>query len=168
MKQDRRGSWYLLTGAILGVALGLFYSWVISPVKYMDVPPYSLREDYKEQYRVLVAVAFLYNGDLLRAQDRLAQLKDNDAAQAISMQAQRAMAEGRPEEEIRALSLLASALSKGVIPAALQPTSGRDLILTPVSTGASPTLMISAPTISASATIQASETPTMTQQSPNP
>jgi hypothetical protein len=168
MKQDRRGSWYLLTGAVLGVALGLVYSWVISPVKYMDVPPYSLREDYKEQYRVLVALAFLYNGDLLRAQDRLAQLKDNDAAQAISMQAQRAMAEGRPEEEIRALNILASALSKGVIPAAVQPTSERDLILTPASTGASPSLMIIMPTISASATIQASEAPSTTQQSAFP
>ena len=77
MKQERRGSWYLLTGAVLGVAMGLFYSWVISPVKYVDAPPYALRADYKDEYRALVAAAYMYSSDLVRAQDRLAQLKDD-------------------------------------------------------------------------------------------
>jgi hypothetical protein len=124
MKSDRRGSWYLLTGLVLGVAVGLAYSWVISPVKYIDAPPYALREDYKEQYRLLVAYAYLYNGDLLRAQDRLAQLKDDDIVSTMTMQAQRAQAEGHPAQEVRALSMLASELGHAIssTPASLDGT----------------------------------------------
>jgi hypothetical protein len=117
MRQERRGSWYLLTGVILGVAMGLFYSWVISPVKYVDAPPYALRADYREEYRALVAAAYMYSHDLVRAQDRLKELKDDNPAQSITMQAQRALAEGQPEAVIRALSLLASALVQNGIPA---------------------------------------------------
>jgi hypothetical protein len=116
MKSDRRGSWYLLTGVVLGVAVGLVYSWVISPVRYVDAPPYSLRSDYKDQYRALVAIAYLYNHDLLRAEGRLAQLKDSSPAQTLAKQSQRALAAGHPEEEIRALGILAIALSGQTTP----------------------------------------------------
>jgi len=113
MKQDRRGSWYLLTGLVIGIGLGLVYSWVLSPVKYVDAPPYALRVDYKDDYRVLVAAAYLYSGDLVRAKDRLTQLKDNDITQSLALQAQRAMTEGRPEGEIKALGILTMALVQG-------------------------------------------------------
>jgi hypothetical protein len=116
MKQDRRGSWYLLTGTVLGVAMGLVYSWVVSPVRYIDAPPSALRADYKDDYRVLVASAYLYSSDLVRAEDRLAQLKDDESAQTLAIQAQRALAEGRPEAEVRALNSLASALNGGLTP----------------------------------------------------
>jgi hypothetical protein len=116
MRQDRRGSWYLLTGAVLGVAIGLFYSWVISPVEYVDAPPYALRADYKDEYRALVAAAYLYSNDILRAEDRLAQLKDDETAQSIAKQAQQALAEGRPEAEVKALGSLAMALNQGLTP----------------------------------------------------
>lgn len=113
MKQDRRGSWYLLTGLVIGIGLGLVYSWVLSPVEYLDAPPYALRVDYKDDYRALVAAAYLYSGDLVRAKDRLTQLKDNDITQSLALQAQRAMTEGRPEGEIKALGILTMALVQG-------------------------------------------------------
>ncbi len=116
MKHDRRGSWYLLTGAVLGIAMGLIYSWVISPVKYVDAPPYALRAGYKDEYRALVAVAYMYSGDLIRAKDRLAQLRDDDMVQSLALQAQRAMTEGRSQEEVKALGLLTLALSEGGTP----------------------------------------------------
>ncbi|HEX9091702.1 MAG TPA: hypothetical protein VF831_09450 [Anaerolineales bacterium] len=116
MKSDRRGSWYLLTGAVLGIAAGLLYAWVISPVQYIDAPPYALRAGFKDDYRALVAAAYLYSGDLLRAQDRLVQLKDDNPAQSLALQAQQAMADGHPEEEVRALGLLTLALAQGITP----------------------------------------------------
>ena len=64
MKQERKGSWYLLSGVVVGLAMGLVYSWVISPVRYIDAPPYALRQDYKDEYRALVASAYLYSNDL--------------------------------------------------------------------------------------------------------
>ncbi len=126
MRSDRRGSWYLLTGAVLGIALGLFYSWVVSPVKYVDAPPYALRADFKDEYRALIASAYMYSHDLLRAQDRLSLLRDEDVAETLTMQAQRSLAEGRPESEVQALSLLAVEVDHAATPAisATQTTGG--------------------------------------------
>jgi hypothetical protein len=39
-----------LTGIVLGVILGLVYSWEISPVKYVDAPPSALRADFKDDF----------------------------------------------------------------------------------------------------------------------
>ncbi len=135
MKSDRRGSWYLLTGAVLGIAIGLYYSWVISPVKYYDAPPYALRADYKDGYRALVAAAYLYSGDLLRAEDRLAQLKDMDTAQSVAIQAQRALAERRPEAEVKALGMLALALGESVTPDAASTSAPPGATPTPTGSG---------------------------------
>ncbi|NJD59022.1 MAG: hypothetical protein C3F13_17100 [Anaerolineales bacterium] len=130
MKHDRRGSWYLLTGAVLGIALGLFYSWIISPVKYIDAPPYALRADFKDEYRLLVASAFLYSNDLLRARDRLVQLKDEDPVEALKRQAQQALQEGRPEAEGQVLESLAEALSQEISPT-LSSTGGTPISAVP-------------------------------------
>lgn len=128
MRQDRRGSWYLLTGIVLGVAVGLIYSWLFSPVKYVDAPPYSLRADYKDEYRALIASAYLYSNDLLRASARLAQLKDDNPVSALTLQSQRALAEGHSNEEIQALRLLAQDLASHT------PQGEASLIPTPLST----------------------------------
>jgi len=132
MKPDRRGSWYLLTGLVLGVAAGLVYSWVISPVRYIDAPPSALRADYKDDYRALVAAAYLYSMDLVRAEDRLAQLKDDESAKTLAMQAQRALAEGHPEEEIYALNTLANALTGSLVPDLEERTPVPEVNLSPV------------------------------------
>ena len=80
---DDRGPWYLATGLILGLALGLVYAWVLFPVQFIDNAPSSMREDFKDQYRALVAVAYVANGDLGRAQARLALLGDPDVFRAL-------------------------------------------------------------------------------------
>jgi hypothetical protein len=138
MKQDRRGSWYLLTGLVLGVAAGLVYSWVISPVRYIDAPPSALRADYKDDYRALVAAAYLYSMDLVRAEDRLAQLKDDESAETLAMQAQRALAEGHSEEEIYALNTLADALNGNLVPNIKESTPVPEENLIPVMDKAEP------------------------------
>jgi hypothetical protein len=146
MKQDRRGSWYILTGLVLGVAMGLFYSWVISPVKYVDAPPYALRADFKDEYRALVAAAYLYSYDLLRAEDRLEQLKEDNPSENLAMQAQKALAEGRPDEEVRALGILGLALGEGVTPLALSSSTAQVVISTQSITGVTPTPIVNLPT----------------------
>ena len=148
MKQDRRGSWYLLTGAVFGVAVGLFYSWVISPVEYVDAPPYALRADFKDEYRALVAAAYLYSYDLLRAEDRLAQLKDDDISQSLAIQAQQALAEGHPEAEVSALGVLAMVLGEGATPVALSSSTQQVVNPTLSITAASPTPILNQPTSS--------------------
>ncbi len=146
MKQDRRGSWYILTGLVLGVAVGLFYSWVISPVKYVDAPPYALRVDFKDEYRALVAAAYLYSYDLLRAEDRLEQLKEDNPSENLAMQAQKALAEGHPDGEVRALGILGLALGEGVAPLASSSSTAQVVISTLSITSATPTPIINLPT----------------------
>lgn len=168
MKYDRRGSWYLLTGAVLGIALGLFYSWVISPVEYVDAPPYALREDFKDEYRALVAAAYLYSNDLLRAVDRLAQLKDDETAQSLAIQAQRALSEGRPEAEVRALGILAMAIGEGMPPIepSIAPTQG---IGTPLQVSSdTPTPVLNQPASSLEVPLLATSTLTAIVPVPQP
>lgn len=110
--QERRGPWFLITGLILGIGLGIFYSWVISPLKYVDTAPFSLRADFKDQYRSMVALAFAADGDAGRAQVRLALLKDADQPGTLAAQAQRLVAAGSSPAEARALAQLAAELNQ--------------------------------------------------------
>lgn len=112
MNGEKRGPWYLLTGLVLGIALGLLYAWVFQPVQYIDTVPASLRTDFKDQYRALIAAAYLGNGDLLRARGRLELLKDEDMFRALSEQAQRTLAQQGSAADARALGLLAIALGQ--------------------------------------------------------
>lgn len=118
--RENRGPWYLLTGLALGLIIGLAYAWLVRPVQYTNTAPASLRSDFKDQYRVLIASAYASNGDLVRAQARLDLLQDEDAAKILAEQAQRKLAQDGSTSEARALGLLAVALGE-VPPTAVQP-----------------------------------------------
>jgi hypothetical protein len=139
MSGENRGPWYLLTGLVLGILAGLLYAWLISPVQYTNTAPASLRGDFKDQYRTLIAVAYLSNTDFARAKARLELLEDPDVVSALSLQAQLARQQGRPESEISALTALALALS------------------------GSPIAPTAPPSPSAAPTREGSPTPTLTQ-----
>jgi hypothetical protein len=139
--------------------MGLIYSWVVSPVKYVDAPPYALRADYKDEYRALVAAAYLYSSDLGRAQARLAQLKDDETAQSIAMLAQRALAGGRPEEEVRALSLLALALAQEVTPMVSSVPASEVATSIPATSEFTPTPLLIEPTASPSINLETTVMP---------
>lgn len=112
--------WYMLTGLVLGLGLGLFVAWGVAPVKYVDTAPASLRGDFKDLYRLLIARAYLYDGSVPRARARLALLHDENPARALAAQAQHALAQGQPERDVRALGSLAAALGQ----AAAAPSTG--------------------------------------------
>lgn len=111
MKLDRL-PWHLLIGLVVGIGLGLLYSWVISPVSYLDTPPALLRSGFKDQFRAVIAAAYLSTGDIGRAQVRLALLGDPDPAQSLAMQAQKTLAEGGSPDIVQALALLAAAIKQ--------------------------------------------------------
>lgn len=110
--REERGPWYLLTGLVLGAFLGLMYAWLVQPTQYTDTKPASLRADFKDRYRALIAAAYMSNGDLVRARARLELLQDPDLYRMLSEQAQRTLAEGASVQEARALGLLAVALGQ--------------------------------------------------------
>lgn len=109
---DERGYWYLVTGLVIGLVLGLLYAWVISPVEFIDNPPSSLHPDFKDQYRALIAAAYAANGDLGRARARLALLGDDDVYGTLIAQAERTLAQGGSRADARALGALAAAINQ--------------------------------------------------------
>jgi hypothetical protein len=153
---EKRGPWYLLTGLIIGIGLGLLYAWVIRPVQYTNTTPSSLRADFKDQYRVMIAAAYMANGDLLRARARLELLQDADLYRALAEQAQRTLADGSSQQEARALGVLAVAL--GQAPAT--PVQAATVPVTPTLASDSPTS--AAPTLSGTSPISPTgELPTL-------
>lgn len=107
---QKRPPLYLITGIVLGTLFGCMISFLIAPVTVNSVGPDSLAEEYKEQYRLLAALAYASSGDLPRAQARLALLNDNDPVRALSSQAQIALADSARQREARALASLAKDL----------------------------------------------------------
>ncbi len=116
----KRFPWEAILALLLGLALGLLYAWVIAPVKIVDAVPSTLRVDFKDQYRAVIAAAYAANGDLERAQARLSLLGDADAYAALSAQAQRALSSGDSLQSFQ-VAQLASAL-QGTAPSAIPST----------------------------------------------
>lgn len=153
MRRERRGPWYLITGVFIGVVLGLAYAWLVDPVAYTDTPPNTLRADYKDHYRRLIALAYTANGDLGRARARLALMGEEDQAPLLAAQAERAVAEGRPVSEVQALSLLAQALGVEVSPILPTPTHTSPAAFPSPESPVSPTFTLDVQTV---VTVQAS------------
>lgn len=107
----RQSGWVpLLLGLGLGLGGGLFYSWIVNPVEYVDTAPGSLREDFKGDYLALIAAAYASRGDLVRARARLALFEQPDPPAELAALAQRRQADGHPPSEVQALAQLAAAL----------------------------------------------------------
>lgn len=67
--------WFpILIAAILGLALGLVYGWVIDPVQFTDITPDALRIDYRTDYALMVAEAYRAEQNPALAARRLAVL----------------------------------------------------------------------------------------------
>jgi hypothetical protein len=186
----RRVPWYLLGGLALGIALGLVYSWMISPVEYIDGAPDALRSDFKDQFRSTIASAYFVDGDLSRARARLATLNDPDPAAALSDQANALLAAGDPDASAVELLMLVQALQSSVptvlppsstapaviptkiLPTTVEPTSGPTFIPTETDTplptetpGGPPTdtpIIPDTPTLSKPPTATATSIPTLT------
>jgi hypothetical protein len=107
---ERRFPWEPLLALIVGIGLGLVYAWIISPVEIYDAAPEALRADFKDQYRAVIAASYAANGNLSRAQSRLALLGDADSYAALSAQAQQALAAGESQKTIQQLAALAAAI----------------------------------------------------------
>ena len=109
--------WYILTGIILGLLLGLAYSWWINPIIFENAHPANLDRDDKETYRTTIAQGYAATGNLERAMERLELLNDQEIVFTLGAQAQRALAEGEGDQAY-ALALLASAFQPHEIPTA--------------------------------------------------
>lgn len=148
----------LLVALVIGFGLGLAYTWVFSPVQFVEAQPRILRDDFKDHYRSAIAAAYASTADLERARARLELLGDPDLSQALVAQAQRMLAAGESPEAVQDVALLASALEGQS--SANQPTPSIETISADTSS-----LVISSetPVQSEGAAITISETPEPTR-----
>jgi hypothetical protein len=96
--------------AVLGIALGLVYGWVIDPIEYTDVPPNILRVDYRADYVLMVAEAYQKEADSETAARRLAVLGGESPALVASSTLDYAKQNAFTENEIQALQDLLTAM----------------------------------------------------------
>ncbi|MBN1135284.1 MAG: hypothetical protein JXM73_01790 [Anaerolineae bacterium] len=100
----------ILVGLTAGIGLGLTLGWVVWPVSYTNTTLANLSTANKEDYIVLTAAAYTADRDLEKAEGRLAWLEAPNAPQWVAELADRFIAEGRNETDIRSLVELAHAL----------------------------------------------------------
>ncbi len=106
---------HLILALLIGLGLGLAYSWKISPVTYVDANPALLRADFKDQYRVVIAASYAATHNLDRARARLELLSDTDPIGELSAQAQRMVGSGETLENVQSLAQLATDLQQGFV-----------------------------------------------------
>jgi len=117
----KRFPWLALFLLIAGTGLGILYAWVIAPAPFKDTSPDTLRADFKDDLRSLIAAAYTSNSDLERARARLALLGDSDPLAVLNAQAQRMLADGDSFEEVQQVAQLAADLQQPP-PATTEPT----------------------------------------------
>ncbi|MGD1994181.1 MAG: hypothetical protein PVI59_13390 [Anaerolineae bacterium] len=118
----RRISLLALIGLATGIALGLFIGWVVWKVEYTNTAPSQLRQDYRDDYIVMVASAYQVEGNLGAARDRLADLNPEAPIQPVVDLTERLIAVNGRLSDIRALVHLAQDL--GVATPAMSPYLG--------------------------------------------
>lgn len=119
---EKKSAWFLITGIIFGVILGLIYSLWVNPVIIENAHPANLDQDNTEIYRSTIAQVYMATGNLDRAIQRLELLNDQDVVFSLGAQAQRALAAGEGDQAY-ALALLASVIQSVGQPTQLIPTA---------------------------------------------
>ncbi len=102
-----KAGWLLLIGLILGLALGLVYTWVISPVEYYDTYPPLMHSDYRADWIRMTALAYGQAPDLARAQVRLRELPPDEIRQELAQALDAAVAASRPLPVLQRMATLA-------------------------------------------------------------
>src|SRR5215212_10305254 len=112
MRRPRGWHLSILLALLAGLGLGLVYSWVISPLRVLDAEPNTLRADFKDQYRSVIAAAYAATGNLPRARARLSLLGGSNVVEALNGQAQRMQANQQSFERADQVAALALASRK--------------------------------------------------------
>jgi len=100
----------LVIGLVVGLALGLVYTWAIAPVELVSTYPALLRTDYRQDWIRLVALSYVADGDLERARARLDGLDQQDVTDVMPALIEEYASAGRPAGTLRRLTALAEAL----------------------------------------------------------
>lgn len=97
-------------GLALGLAVGIVVGWWLWPVMYANTSPASLRQDYRDDYVLMIAASYHMDHDLDAARAELAALDPQNPAAPVLELTEKLVTEGGSEDDITRLSELARAL----------------------------------------------------------
>ena len=119
--RERTRTWAMRTAVVaaVGLMLGFAIGWWIWPVQYTNTAPDVLRQDYRDDYVVMVATAHEVEQDLEQTLNRLKLLDPEEPAAPVLELAERLVEAGGSAEDITYLARLAWAL--GNLPPTLTP-----------------------------------------------
>ncbi len=121
MDPHRRRRWLFFFLSIgVGLAAGLYYGWVVRPVRYVDTSPDTLRQDYKTDFVLMVAEAWQGTGDIDMARHYLALLGGDPRAQ-VEQALQYAAQVGYGPADLHRMRSLLQALQQALATEEAQP-----------------------------------------------
>lgn len=94
---------------VVGLGSGLYLSWLVFPVS-TSASPAAFRQDFKSDYIYMVSQTYAADGNLPRAEERLALLADSALKETLRFQLETSLREGQPATAVRNLANLAVAL----------------------------------------------------------
>ena len=104
-----RWIWFIIAVGV-GIAAGLYYGWVLSPVAYVDTTPDTLSADYRTDYVLMAAEAFHASQDPSAAARQLAILGSQPPAAIVQAALDYGRAHAYPAQDISLLQDLAFAM----------------------------------------------------------
>ena len=87
-------------GLVVGLALALYLGWVAWPTEFTEADPSILREEHRRDYTVMIANAYVLDGDLPAARRRLYSLGQEAPDQWLLTLTVDAILSGRDEETV--------------------------------------------------------------------
>lgn len=99
-------------GVVLGAVIGLFIGWEVAPVEYVNSPMHDLAQRYKDEYTVMVASGFLFDGSATAAIERLRVLDVENVPAYVQEVTERYITNSRDLRDIRLLVALSEGLGR--------------------------------------------------------
>ena len=93
-----------------GIAIGLYYTWIVNPVDYVNATFYDLRQDYKADYVLMTAEIYNYEPNLFQTMIRLDRLLEESPEIAIENAIRNAGQLGYSETDVDMLYQLYNAV----------------------------------------------------------
>jgi hypothetical protein len=100
-------------GVVLGLGVGIAIGWWLWPVTYTNTAPDALRDDYHDDYVLMVAATYEVEQDVREARSRLRSLNHDDPLAPVLKLRRRLIAAGGGKADIARLTDLAQALGAG-------------------------------------------------------
>lgn len=102
----------LLLGAAVGLGIGLYLGWVQFPAQVADGPASALSQRYKDDYTIMVARAYVRDGDLTGALERLRPLGFANIPAFVQEMTERTISTSGNVADIQVLVALANGLGR--------------------------------------------------------